>query len=73
MNKYMLQPPPPHPMPIVLRCYGDSGNFPLRPRRNFELKPSRWTLIFDTETTTTPEPHPPSLRLSKRSAELGSI
>jgi hypothetical protein len=42
----------PEPMTIALRCYAHSGKFSLRSNSAPAISPSRWTVVFDTETHT---------------------
>jgi DNA polymerase III epsilon subunit-like protein len=52
MNKRVSMAIVPEPMDVALRCYSDCGKFALQPHAGMILRPSRWTLVLDTETHT---------------------
>lgn len=52
MNNASLPKTLPEPANVALRCYTDNGSFALHPGSERKMLPSRWTLVFDTETRT---------------------
>jgi hypothetical protein len=50
MSRTQQPEPMPEPMSVALRCYADTGNFALRLGSRLNSSPSRWTVVFDTET-----------------------